>query len=100
MIFDALIADQRRKDYDELLVPAEGRIALVDHEGAFSTNTEVDPQFLPSPCAAVTPSLEHALASLERNELQSDLGEYLSEAQINALLVRRDKILELCLQSE
>jgi hypothetical protein len=33
---------------------------------------------------------------LNTEELQEDLGEYLNDAQIGAVLKRRDKVLEAC----
>ena len=42
----------------------------------------------------LTPQLEEALRSLRREALAAELGELLSEGQIEALLKRRDEILE------
>jgi hypothetical protein len=93
-VFDALVDIRDRKDYNKLLLPSEGRPRIVDHERAFSTSTEIK-AFLPNPCV-LSPGLDHALRSLNPRDLESNLGEYLSEVQIKALLLRRDKILESC----
>ena len=36
------------------------------------------------------------MKSLDKEELEKGLGSYLSGAQIEALLERRDKVLEVC----
>ncbi len=95
-VFDALIGNHDRQDEDKLFDASKSHVALTDHERAFSLSTEIDSESLLNPCDAVDGSLEHGLRSLDRDELQSNLGDYLSEAQIDALLTRRDKLIEMC----
>lgn len=40
--------------------------------------------------------LEMGMRSLQRSSLRKTLGDYLSAPQIDALLVRRDRLIELC----
>ena len=94
--FDALIGNLNRKDWDKLFVPGEHRIAIVDHEKAFVTSPEVPN--LPDPCRPLDPEFVHALKSLDEKELKSEIGKFLSNPQITALLARRDRILESCTQ--
>jgi hypothetical protein len=96
LVFDALIGNRDRQDYDKLFDAGKSRVALVDHERAFSLSTNIDVESLLNSCDAVDGSLEHGLISLDREELESNLGEYLSGAQIDAILTRRDKLLEMC----
>jgi hypothetical protein len=44
----------------------------------------------------ISPSLEYELKALNKKELKKNLKDYLSDGQIDALLKRRDHILELC----
>jgi hypothetical protein len=98
--FDALIGLQdRREDEDALLIPGEKRIALVDHERAFSISPTIDPE-IPSRYCPFEPDLEVALQALTLDELESNLSPYLSRGQIDALLLRRDRILESCSRSD
>ena len=108
-IFSALIDVHERLDAAKMLLPHERRIMISDNSMAFSLSPEVQQRFLSTrlegvpddiiralPCDQMGAALEHALASLDKQALQSNLGEYLSAAQIDALLHRRDRILEAC----
>ena len=89
-IFDALIGNHNRQPTDILLLLNGDGIRLIDHSKAFSTSSEIewnDPSF-------IDPNVAVALRSLDRVSLHNDLGDLLSELQIEALLIRRDKILE------
>jgi hypothetical protein len=94
-VFDGLIGNQEREDDDKLFVPAEGHVCLVDHEKAFPISTELDPALL-DPCRPIPADLRSHLMMLSAEELQSNLGDYLTEGQIDAVLKRRDRVLELC----
>jgi len=94
-VFDGLIGNLGRTDVDKLFIPAEGRVALVDQDEAFGLSTELDPALL-NPCRPMPADLRIHLMELNTEELQEDLGEYLNDAQIGAVLKRRDKVLEAC----
>ncbi len=94
-IFDALIGNLNRRETDKLFIPGEGRVALVDHERCFTPTTEIHP-FLLSNCSPMPADLEIELRSLDREELQANVGVYLTPAQIDSLLARRDRIVEAC----
>jgi hypothetical protein len=93
--FEALIGNRERQDYARLFIPAEGRLALVDHERAFIPSPEIPAEILDG-CGPMPPDMEVVLKSLDKEELEKGLGDYLSDAQIEALLERRDKVLEVC----
>jgi hypothetical protein len=93
--FEALIGNRQRQDYARLFIPAEGRIALVDHESAFISSAEIPMDILDG-CGPMPADMEVALRSLDKEELEQGLGNYLSNAQIEALLERRDKVLDSC----
>jgi hypothetical protein len=94
-VFDGLIGNLGRTDVDKLFVPAEGRVALVDQDEAFGLSIDLDPALL-IPCRPIPADLRVYLMMLNAEELQSTLGDYLNDAQIEALLQRRDRVLELC----
>ena len=94
-VFDGLIGNQEREDDDKLFDPSEGHVCLVDHEQAFPLSTDLDPALL-DPCRPMPADLRNALMMLDAAELRSEVGDYLSEEQIDAVLKRRDRVLELC----
>ncbi|HUV12339.1 MAG TPA: hypothetical protein VMY18_01785, partial [Acidobacteriota bacterium] len=96
-LFDALIGKRNRDDEDKLLLPTEGRILLVDHEEAFPIMTAID-FMVPVACKILDADLELSLETLNRTELEAELGPYLSGQQIEAILERRDKIFDQCAQ--
>jgi hypothetical protein len=90
-LFDALIGNRDRSPSDILYVENEGRIMLIDHSRAFSTSHELDEDaHLP---AALDPELREALSGLDPGWSRDAFDGLLSEAQVEALLVRRDRIL-------
>jgi hypothetical protein len=91
--FDALIGNPGREDEDRLWIPRDRKVALVDHERAFSSNREVDASLL---CEYLDPDFRLSLQSLQVDDLRTGLSKYLSEDQIGALLARRDRILDRC----
>ncbi len=96
-LFDALIGKRKRDDEDKLLVPIEGRVLLVDHEEAFPEGSAID-FMVPVACNVLEADLELSLETLDRTELEAELGLYLNSQQIGAILERRDKIFEQCQQ--
>jgi len=94
-VFNALIGGSVREDFQRLVIPAEGRIALVDHDRAFPPSIEVDAALVDG-CRPLPADLAVNLEALEREELSVSFSELLTSAEINALLTRRDRILEAC----
>ena len=94
-VFDGLIGNLGRTDVDKLFIPAEGRVALVDQDEAFGLSPEVDAELM-NPCRPMPADLRIYLMELNAEDLQEDLGELLNPAQIDAVLTRRDRVLELC----
>jgi hypothetical protein len=94
-VFDGLIGNLGRTDVDKLFVPAEGRVALVDQDEAFGLSPDLDAALL-NPCRPIPADLRVYLMMLNAEELRSALGDNLTEGQIDAMLKRRDRVLELC----
>ena len=93
-VFNALIGGVERADFGKMLLPRERRIMLADSTKAFPLSVDVD-ELLPEDCF-VSPDLELGMRSLDAASLQESTGAYLSTAQIEALLERRDAILAAC----
>jgi hypothetical protein len=74
----------------------EQRIMLSGSTLAFSQSPEIQAAAVPHLRCPLNPSLENELRTLTREELKKGLKDYLSDGQIDALLKRRDRILELC----
>jgi hypothetical protein len=103
LVLSALVGSRERMDAAKMLLPVQRRVMMGDSTLGFPLTTEVEDilarrfdEFDPGPCQPMDPALELALAALNREELDEKLGEHLSGAQIEALLGRRDRILELC----
>jgi hypothetical protein len=94
-VFDGLIGNLGRRDVDTLFVPAEGRVVLVDHDGTFGLSSDLDPALL-DPCRPIPADLQVHLRMLNAGDLPEKLGDSLDDAQIDAILKRRDRVLELC----
>jgi hypothetical protein len=89
--FDVLIGNYYRAPSDILYVEDEARIMLIDHSRAFSTSPELDDD-APLP-TTLEPALLDALTALSESWTGKSLEGLLSPAQVEALLVRRDRIL-------
>jgi hypothetical protein len=79
-----------------MFLPLEKRIMLADNTKAFSLSPTVQERFRPDLRYPIDPELDLALRELEFKGLEKLVGKYLSKGQIQALLQRRDQILELC----
>jgi len=93
ILFDALILNEDRKESDQLITTGDWKLHLVDHSRAFQTSTEMPPSFLSQP-ASLSRSLLRRLVLLNTESLGDALEGLLSDAQIEAMLERRTKILE------
>ncbi|MGB5402103.1 MAG: hypothetical protein WBO71_17965, partial [Thermoanaerobaculia bacterium] len=92
VVFDALIGNSDR-GADDILCPVAGdKLFLVDHSKAFSTSKDIG--WEAERTVSIEPSLIAALEDLDQDALEQDLGKLLSADQIEALLGRRDQILE------
>jgi hypothetical protein len=103
LVFSALVGSRERMDAAKMLLPVQGRIMLGDSTRGFPLTTEVEEilgrridELDPGPCGPMDPALEVALRLLSKERCDAELGEYLSAEQIDALLGRRDRLLELC----
>ncbi len=92
-VFDALIGNGDREPSDVLCLVNGEQVFLIDHSESFSASPELPMGGDLPPSYAITPELAAALESLDRPALEAELGELLSDAQIEALLARRDAIL-------
>jgi hypothetical protein len=89
--FDALIYNGDRHAGSILLTPADWRVHLIDHTGAFLTKTS-RPAALRKLELSPTPELAAAIAKLDEGELHLALDGLLKPSQINSILKRREKI--------
>jgi hypothetical protein len=94
-IFSALLAVEDRHDFGRMFLPQDRRLAMADSTKAFPTSADPGPD-LPEPCGPLDPELELGLRSLSRQQVAEALGSLLSPQQIDGLLARRDRILEIC----
>jgi len=100
LVFIGDLIDRRRRetdllDFAKMFLPQDRRIARSDSTKAFPTSAEPGPD-LPTPCGPLDPELELGLRSLSRQQVAEALGLLLSPQQIDGLLLRRDRILEIC----
>ena len=79
-----------------MLLPLERRLQVADNTKAFSTSLELNPNLMTPPCGPIREDRELFLRSLTHQDIKDAAGRYLSDAQIDALLARRDRFLEKC----
>ena len=91
-VFDALIGNPSRGPDDVLLMINDEKVYLVDHSQAFSTSTEVS--WSGANAKLLDPELAGSLRRLDRATLARELGSLLEPEQIDAILARRDVILD------
>ena len=78
-----------------MLLPVSRRVLSADNGVAFPVDPEVG-RYLPEGCGPVGAAFLGSLRSLGRGRLESELGDLLSESQIDAVLARRDGLVEVC----
>jgi len=88
LLFDALIGNVDR-NAGNLLIDSHWKLWLIDHTRAFYGPAPYDGL---DGVGWVERDLWRRLQALDRDSLRPALGEYLSDAQIDALLRRRDEI--------
>jgi hypothetical protein len=93
-LFDNLIHNVDRHP-GNILITKEFRIILIDHSRSFRVSDR-----LPAPdyLQGFSRSVLAGLARLDRDVLRARIGKYVTNAQINAVLTRRDAILALARQ--
>ena len=92
-LFDALILNVNRKENELLVTPSDWKLHLIDHSRGFRTATDLPESFLAQPARLSKSTLKN-LEKLDKGSMEILLGEFLSAAQIDAMLARRDQILE------
>jgi hypothetical protein len=87
-VFTQLICDSDLNQ-GNILITNDWKVRLVDFTRAFRTNKE-----LPAPerLVRIDRRLYDGLRRLDKATLEAQLGEFLSEGEINALLARRDRM--------
>ena len=79
-----------------MLLPHERRLQIADSTKAFSTSPKLNPELLTPPCGPIEPDEALFLRSISHQDLKDVTGAYLSKDQIDALLARRDLVLDAC----
>jgi hypothetical protein len=92
-LFDALILNLDRKENEKLITPSDWKLHLIDHSRGFRTSEELPESFTSQPVSLPRYILKN-LKKLKKDSLEILLGDFLSGAQIDTLLARRDSILE------
>jgi hypothetical protein len=102
-LFTALIGAHERADMAKMFLPLVRRILIADNSRGFPLDTGVANilsktvhGLVPETCGPLPPNVELVLHEIDPAELKREIGEYVSEKQIEALLARRDAILEYC----
>jgi hypothetical protein len=108
-LFWALLDVRENHDALKIWLPDEKRVLAGDNTIAFSLSPEIQEQLLHHPELPnvelkeefkgqymLNPSFDIALRSLDFASLKELLGDYIDDEEIQALLQRRDKLLERC----
>jgi hypothetical protein len=95
-VLEALMDVESRVKEGQRILMEERRVMLSGSTLAFSRSPEIRAAALPHVRCPINPSLENELRTLTREELKKALKDYLSDGQIDALLKRRDRVVELC----
>jgi hypothetical protein len=95
--FTALIglSHEDRLRQGKMVLPVSRRVLVADNGVSFSNEPTVE-RFLPEGCGPVGPALIHDLGKLDLATMKKNLGKLLTSTQIEAVLKRRDELLELC----
>lgn len=95
IVLEALFDVEDRNDAGIMLLEDEARVMLADNTKSFSNSPQIQEDLIPDLSGPISPTLEYNLRSLNTKNLKKLAGKYLSKDQIEALLQRRDQILEL-----
>lgn len=99
-VFDLLIGNGEREDSDILYVPAARKIMIVDHSAAFGVEVVLDEDGSGSAGCILDRDAHRALLALDRDVLATHLGAWIPDDAIDALLARRDRLVESCARAE
>jgi hypothetical protein len=91
-VFDVLIHNTDRTQ-ENALFTRDWTLVLIDHSRAFATYTK-NPRLLYLEEPRLTPALAARLQALDRAALEQALGPWLHRRQIDAILKRRDRLLD------
>jgi hypothetical protein len=95
-VLEAVLDVESRIKEGQRILMEDHQVMLSGSTLAFSCFPEIQEVMVPHLRCPINPSLENELRTLTREELKKNLRAYLSDSQIDALLKRRDRILELC----
>lgn len=87
-VFDQLIGNNDR-NLDNILIDHNWKLWMIDHSRAFRADSRIG---RPGDVMQIDRVLFVRMTALERHEIEGRLGQWLSSAQIDALLTRRDRI--------
>ena len=95
--FNALIGlnSHDRVRQGKMVLPISRRVMLADNGIAFVDEPDIE-SFLPEGCGPVGPAFLHELGTLDLATLSKILSGLISDAQIEAILKRRDALLTVC----
>lgn len=99
--FDNLIANSDRNEGD-VLYTKDWRMILIDHSRAFSTSKKYTKKLLfdensksaPKPMRRLPRAFVEKLRSMNSETIKEAVGEYLTDREIECVLIRRDLIIE------
>jgi hypothetical protein len=83
-----------------MFLPHEKKVQVADSTKAFSTNRQLNPDLMTPPCGPIDPERELFLRQISPEDVAGAAGQYLSSEQIDALLARRDLVLDACQGTE
>jgi hypothetical protein len=95
LLFDELICNWDRH-LNNILITKEFELRLIDHSRAFLT---YDRLRKPNELTRFSRSLLTGIERLDRDTLRREVGDYIEGSKIDALLKRRDALLELAKQA-
>lgn len=90
-VFDNLIHNDDRNSQN-LLIDQDWKLWLIDHTRSFRLSSEL---YQPDTIRYCPRELFEAIQKLEKKQLQTVLGEYITKSQIDYLLKRRDALVKL-----
>ena len=93
--FSGMIGIERRLDVGRLILPISRRVLISDNGVSFPERGEIAP-YLPEGCGPVGPAFIKAVKQLDGREVQKEMKGLLSREQVDALMARRDGLVELC----
>jgi hypothetical protein len=91
-VFDVLVHNTDRTQ-ENALFTRDWTLVLIDHSRAFATHAR-NPRLLYLEQPRLTPALAARLQALDRPALEQALGPWLHRRQIDAILKRRDRLLD------